>query len=86
MYNYNLNFFYKRTLLLDHLRNRRRYWELKVEKDGNGSLSIEHKEEIHIFHKFMDLLISSILNNNNNNNNNNLGIACEVMRCIHMGM
>ena len=24
---------------------------------------IEHEEEIHIFHKFMDLLLSSILNN-----------------------
>ena len=36
---------------------------------------IEHKEEIKvIFHRFMDLLKSSILNNNNNNNkyNNNI--------------
>ena len=27
-------------------------------EDGNDSLSIEHKEEMHIFHKFMDLLTS----------------------------
>ena len=38
--------------------------KLKIEKDGNDSLSIEHKEEIYIFHKSMDLLISNILNNN----------------------
>ena len=54
----------RRTQLLDDLRNRRRYWELrrmlKIGKDGNNSLSIEHKEEIHIFHKSMDLIISSI--------------------------
>ena len=60
------------TQLLDYLRNRRRYWELKEEaedrKSGNGSLSHEHKEEIQvIFHKSMDLLTSSIFNNNNNN-------------------
>ena len=36
-----------------------------MEVDGNDSLSIEHKEEIHIFHKSMDMLISSILNNIN---------------------
>ena len=35
---------------------------MKVEEGGNDSLSIEHKEEIHvIFHKSMDLLISNIL-------------------------
>ena len=37
----------RRTHLLDYLRNRRRYWELKeeakIEKDGNDSLSIEYK-------------------------------------------
>ena len=56
------------TQLLDDLRNRRRYWELKgelkIEIHGNDSLLIEHKEEIYIFHKSMDLLVSSILNNN----------------------
>jgi len=41
---------------------------LEIERDGNDSLSIEHREEIHIFHKSMDMLIISILNNNNNNN------------------
>ena len=59
----------RRTELLDDLRNKRRYWKLKeeamIEIDGNYSLSIEHREEVHIFHKSMDLLISSILNNNN---------------------
>jgi hypothetical protein len=42
------------------LRNRRRYWELKkklkIELDGNDSSSIEHKEEVHILSKLMDLL------------------------------
>ena len=37
----------RRRQLLDDLRNRRRYWELKrklkIEKDGDDSLSIEHK-------------------------------------------
>ena len=37
---------------------------MKTEKDGNDSLSIEHKEEIQvIFYKSMDLLIISIPNN-----------------------
>ena len=56
------------TQLLDDLRNRRRYWELKEEAedkiDGNYSLSVERNEQMHMFHKSMDLLISSILNNN----------------------
>ena len=38
--------------------------KLKIEVDGNDSLSIERKEEIHIFHKSMDLVTRSILNNN----------------------
>ena len=33
----------RRTQLLDDFRIRRRYWELKIEKDGDDSLSIEHK-------------------------------------------
>ena len=32
--------------------------KLKIEIDGNDSLSIEHKQEIYIFHKSMDLLVS----------------------------
>ena len=41
----------RRTKLLDNFRNRRRYWKLKEEgedkkKNGNDSLSHEHKEEI----------------------------------------
>ena len=36
-----------------------------IEGDGGDSLSIEHKEDIHIFQKSMDLLTSSIQNNNN---------------------
>jgi hypothetical protein len=40
---------------------------LKIEIDGNNSLSVEHKERIPIFQKSIDLLISSILNNNDNN-------------------
>jgi hypothetical protein len=49
----------RRTQLLDDLRNRRRYWELKlmIGKDGNDSLPIEQKKEIQvIFHNSMDLL------------------------------
>ena len=42
--------------------------KLKVEINGKDSLSIEHKEVIHIFHKAMNLLIRTILCNNNNNN------------------
>ena len=38
--------------------------KLKIKIGGNDSLSIEHKEEIHICYKSMDLLICSILNNN----------------------
>ena len=45
--------------------------KLKIEKGGNYSLSHEHKEVIQIiFHKSMNLIISSILNINNNDNNN----------------
>ena len=33
----------------------------KIEIDGDDSLSIEHKEEIHVFHKSMDLLIRAYL-------------------------
>ena len=57
----------RRTQLLDDLGNRRIYWELKEaakdKKDGNDSLSIEHKDEMQfISYKFKDLLISSMLN------------------------
>ena len=46
-----------------------RYWELKegvgIKTGGKYSLSHKHKEEIQvIFHKAMNLQISSILNNN----------------------
>jgi hypothetical protein len=34
----------RRTQLLDDLRKRRIYWLLKIEKDGNVSLLIEHLE------------------------------------------
>jgi hypothetical protein len=48
------------TQLLDDLRNRRRYWELKrklkTEIDGNDSLSIKNKEETQVmFHKCIHL-------------------------------
>ena len=37
--------------------------KLKIEKDGNNSLSIEPKEEMPIiFHKSIDVLINSIPN------------------------
>ena len=58
----------RRTQVLDDLRNRRRYLDLKDEaedrKGGNDSLSHEHKEKIQlIFHKSMNLLKGSIFNN-----------------------
>ena len=57
----------RRTQLLDDLRNRRKYWELEEQAEDRNrwkKLSIEHREEIDIFHESMDLLISSILNSN----------------------
>ena len=36
-----------------------------VEIDGHDSLSIEHKEDIHIFLKSTEQLISCIIKNNN---------------------
>ena len=35
--------------------------KLKIKVDANDRLLIELKEEIHIFHKFVDLLISIII-------------------------
>ena len=68
----------RKTQLLDGLKNIR-YWELKrklIEKSGNNSVSHKHKEEIQIiFHKSMELLISSIPNNNNNRK-----LKCHVSR------
>ena len=74
----------RRTQLLDDMRCRRRYWELTEEVEDRKrwkrqSITIEHKEEIHIFHKSMDLLISSILNINNYNNNN---IIRKLLICL----
>ena len=41
--------------------------KLKIEKGGNDSLSVEHKEDIkYIFYKSKDLLRSSVLNYINN--------------------
>ena len=58
----------RRTQLNDYLRNRRRYCELKEEVEDRKRWkrqfsSIEHREEIQIFHKSMNLLMSSIFNN-----------------------
>ena len=87
----------RRTQLLDYLRNRRRYWELKEEaenrKGGNDNLSHEHNEEMEdIFRKSMNLLISTIVNdnnnddddNNNNNNNNLFFIKRRTRKCTCM--
>ena len=42
------------------------------EKSGNGSLPLEHKDEIQVnIRQSINLLIICVLNNNNNNNNNN---------------
>ena len=44
-----------------------------IEKDGNDTLSHEHKEEKQVlFHLSMGLQKSSVFNSNNNNNNNNI--------------
>ena len=53
----------RRTQLLDDLRDRRRYWELK--KEAEDRKRWRRQSNISIFHKSLDLLISSILNNNN---------------------
>ena len=60
----------RRTQLLDDLRIIRKCREVKeeaeIEKEGNDSLWIEHKEEIKVvFYKYMDLLISSKIKNDN---------------------
>ena len=41
----------RRTQLLDDLRNRKRYWELNIEKDGNDSLSIQHNDKKYVKEK-----------------------------------
>ena len=51
----------RRTQLVENLRNKRRYLELKEEaegpKSGNDSLSYEHQDEILvIIHKYIILL------------------------------
>ena len=43
------------------MRNRRRYWELKKEAENRKGSSIEHKEQKHIFHRYIELLINSII-------------------------
>ena len=46
---------WRRTRLLDYLRNRRRYWELKEKADDQKCLSIKYKKEIQvIFHRSTD--------------------------------
>ena len=58
----------RRTQLLDDLRNRRRYLELKEEYEDRKKMETTvYQLNLSIFHKSLDLLISSILNNNNNN-------------------
>ena len=73
----------RRTQLLDDLRNRIWYWEIKKEaedqKDGKDSLSCEHKKEMYVFHTPMDLLTICILNNNNNKARNRSGIFISVV-------
>jgi len=54
----------RRTQLLDDLRNRRRYWELKEEAEDRKRWRRQFINRTSIFHKSLDLLISSILNNN----------------------
>ena len=52
----------RKTLFLDDLRNRISYWELKIEKGGNNTLSCKHNKKIDvIFHKFIDLPTGSTL-------------------------
>ena len=56
----------RRTQLLDNLRNRRRYWKLKEEAENRKKVETTvYQSNTSIFHKSLDLLISSILNNNN---------------------
>ena len=58
--------------MLDDLRNRRRYWELKDEVENRKKMETTvYQSNITIFLKSLDLLISSIglLNTNKNNIN-----------------
>ena len=51
----------------------------KKKKDGRDNFSVQRNEEIQvIFHKSMNLLMSSILNNNNNNNNKRIKIKSRI--------
>ena len=54
---------------------------MKIKIGGNDSLSIEHKKEIDIFHDFVELLISSILNNYTSNNS--MSCSNELLRQSH---
>ena len=61
----------RRTQLLDNLRIRRRYWELKSEvevgKGENEGLSREHQKENKLSsRRSKDLVTSSILHNKSN--------------------
>ena len=67
------------THLLDGMRKRRR--KLLIEKGGNDSLSIKHKEEIkYIFLKSTGLLTCRIVSNNKNNNNKTIIIIIIITR------
>ena len=76
----------RRRQLLDDLRNIRRYWELKEEAEDRNRWNqqfINRKQGgNNIFHKSMDLIITSILKNNNNNNTviNNILIGINILQ------
>ena len=61
-----------RTQLLDDLRNRRRYWELKEEAADRKRLKLQFINRTYGTNTYLpkstDLIIRSILNNSNNLN------------------
>ena len=59
---------------------------MKIEIDGNNSLSIEHKEEIHIFHIVNNNNNNSYNNNNNNNNNLEKKITISTSPISYVGI
>ena len=59
----------RRAPLLDDLKNRRRYWEVKLDAEDRENCKrkfiTQNEEEVQvIFHKIRNLLTGSVLNNN----------------------
>ena len=73
----------RKTELFNDLRNRRRYWGLKekvkIEKDGNNSLSHVLRKKYKLSYKSMDLLTTSIVNDDDDDDDDNAIIIIIVI-------